>query len=132
MFFKNAVVYYLSTMLKLTFAAVWFGAVFLIIGCDARAFSQKQAPTVAPLPESVWVTRTAGAQSCSPKSGKALEDGAADLKRAKVRVIESRKASDGKMHMQMCGVETGENNAYLIPRDDLQMAVAQGYVVQTK
>ena len=35
---------------------------------------------------------------------------------------------DGKLHAQMCGAPSGSTNAYLIPKDDLPQAVAQGYI----
>lgn len=97
---------------------------------EADAFSRKHAAddVAAPADNQVWITRPDGAQSCTPKSGQTLEDGAADLRRAKVRVLDSRKGNDGKMHMQMCGAPSGTTNAYLIPKEDLPQAVTLGYV----
>lgn len=95
---------------------------------QAGAFSSKQATVNDTAALSVWITRPDGAQSCSPKSGQSLEDGAADLKKAKVRILDSRKGNDGKMHMQMCGAPSGTTNAYLVPKEDLPQAAALGYV----
>jgi hypothetical protein len=122
--------------------ALCFAAGVTAIGwfSDATAFSRKQpAPTAtsgagatsstsAPKADQVWVTRGDGAQSCTPGSGQSLDDGANELRKSKVRVLESRKGSDGKMHAQMCGLPSGSTNAYLIPKDDLPQAVALGYV----
>jgi hypothetical protein len=80
--------------------------------------------------DSVWVARGDGGQSCSPKSGQALEAGAGELQKAQVRVLESRKGDDGKMRAQMCGLPTGKLNAYRIPREDLGRAVALGFLQQ--
>lgn len=81
----------------------------------------------APVTDQVWVSRSDGAESCAPKSGQSLEEGAAELKKAGVRVLDQRKGDDGKMHMQMCGAPTGSMNAYLIARDDLPKAIAHGF-----
>ena len=118
-------------MVKLSFGVVLCSVVLV---CSAHAFSRKSQETASPVASAsaavqVWITRPDGAQSCSAGSGQSLEDGAAELRKSKVRVLESRKGSDGKMHMQMCGAPTGSTNAYLIPNEDLSRAVAQGYVV---
>lgn len=88
--------------------------------------TKSAAPPVAD--DLVWVTRADGAQGCSPHSGQSLEEGAADLKKSKVRVLESRKGNDGKMHTQVCGAPTGATNAYLIPKSDLAQAMTLGFV----
>jgi hypothetical protein len=102
-----------------------------VLSTDTHAFSRKstEAGSVQPAADNqVWITRADGAQSCSPKSGQSLETGAADLRNAKVRVLDSHKGEDGKMHAQMCGAPSGSTNAYLIPKDDLPQAIAQGYI----
>jgi hypothetical protein len=114
----------------------------LLIGLSVTAFAvpafafspkQKPAPDASSASSgvsnaSIWVTRPDGAQSCSPGSGQSVEDGANELKKNKVRVLESRKGNDGKMHAMGCGMPSGSTNAYLIPRDDLPQAVAKGFV----
>lgn len=105
------------------------------IGASVLSFSSFAADAAGkkpqPLPDSVWVSRPDGAESCAPhdgaKNGQSLDDGAMELRKGKVRILESRKASDGKMHMQMCGAPTGSANQYLIPRSDLPQAVALGF-----
>jgi hypothetical protein len=101
---------------------------------SGTAASSAPAASVAPTagPAQVWISRPDGAQSCTPGSGTSLEDGAAELRKARVRVLGSRKGDDGKMHAQMCGIPTGTSNAYLIPKDDLSAAVAHGYVAVGK
>jgi hypothetical protein len=107
--------------------------------CSAQAFSRKApepaaaapaagASTAAAAEAQVWITRPDGAQSCSAGSGQSLDEGAAELRKSKVRVLDSRKGNDGKMHMQMCGAPAGSTNAFLIPEEDLSRAVALGFV----
>lgn len=77
--------------------------------------------------ESVWVSRPDGGQSCSPKSGQALDAVAQELKSAGIAVLESRKGNDGKMRAQMCGIATGGFNSYKISKGDLGKAQALGF-----
>jgi hypothetical protein len=77
--------------------------------------------------ESVWVLRSDGALSCSPDEGVSLIEGAKKLEDAQIPILESRKGSDGKMHIQMCGASKGSTNAFLIPRKDLPKAISIGY-----
>jgi hypothetical protein len=75
----------------------------------------------------VWVTRPDGGQQCSPQSGQSLDTSSAELKKAQVRVLNSQKGSDNKLHAQMCGIPSGKTNMFQIPRDDLSKASALGY-----
>jgi hypothetical protein len=76
---------------------------------------------------SVWVAKSDGSQMCNLNTGKSLEDGATELKKANVRVLTSQKGSDQKMHAQMCGLPSGHTNAYEIAKDDLGKAMVLGY-----
>ena len=78
-------------------------------------------------PDSVWVGRPDGALSCEPKSGEAIESGAGELRKAKIQVLDSRKGTDGKMHIQVCGAPKGSLNSYLIPRKELPLALSLGF-----
>ena len=75
----------------------------------------------------VWVIKDDGAESCLPQSGVSLTVGAEELKGAHVSVLDSRKGSDKKMHIQMCGALKGTTNSFLIPREHLPAAMALGY-----
>jgi hypothetical protein len=92
----------------------------------AHAFSRK-ADQPGPDARTAWIYKPDGGQSCSPQSGESLEDAAQALKKARIPVLDSRKASDGKMHIQMCGAATGSRNAYEIPRERLPHAIALGF-----
>jgi hypothetical protein len=98
----------------------------------ALAFTTKQ-PKDAPAASSsstgdtVWVQKPDGGQQCEPGTGKTLDAGAEDLARAKITVKNSRKGSDGKLRIQLCGSPTGGQNAYEIPRKDLARAKSLGF-----
>ena len=93
---------------------------------EDRTLSQTHIQTVSAA-ESVWITRPDGAQSCQPGSGTTLEDDAQELKTAQIPVLESKKGSDGMMHIQMCGAPKGSTNSFLIPKDKLAQALTLGY-----
>ncbi len=106
------------------------------IAVGATALSAKKAGTsvsvASPLPAApegaVWIARPDGAESCSTKGAQTLEEGAAELRGKKVRVLDSRKDNDGKMRAAMCGLPQGSLNAYLIPRSEMAQAIAMGFV----
>ena len=77
--------------------------------------------------DGMWVARPDGALGCKPDSGQSLDTGAEDLKKAGVTILESRKGSDHKMHIQVCGAPTGSQNAYRIPRSELEKVKALGF-----
>lgn len=77
--------------------------------------------------ESVWVQRPDGSKSCEAGSGTTTEKGGEELQKAGVQVLEKGKGDDGRMHAQMCGIETGKLNTYRIKKADLPKALALGY-----
>ena len=77
--------------------------------------------------EAVWVSKPDGSEGCSPDSGSSLLQGSAELTQAHIPVLESKKGSDGKMHIEMCGAPKGTVNLFLIPRDRLPAALVLGY-----
>ncbi len=104
-----------------------------VFALDPSVFAKtKKKRTIKPAQsltaeETVWIKRTDGALSCSPEKAQSLGEGAQDLEKAKIRVLESKKIQDGKMHIQMCGAPTGTENAYRIQRSDLPQAIALGF-----
>lgn len=78
----------------------------------------------------VWVAKPDDSKSCEPESGQSLKDAAQSLKSAGVRIHASRKASDGKAHIQMCGAPTGRLNAFQISKRQLKDAEAVGFKTQ--
>lgn len=108
---------------------------FIFWGGSAGAFSRNSSTAAQSREtpgETVWIARADGGQSCSPDSAQSLDKGAEELKKSGVRVLDSRKGGDGKMHMQMCGAPTGSTNAYLVPREDLPKAAALGFLAADK
>ncbi len=77
----------------------------------------------------VWVMREDNSLSCDPKSGEALEIAAQALEKKKIQVLGRRKAEDGKMHAQSCGIPTGRQNALKIRRADLKKAKGLGFQI---
>lgn len=77
--------------------------------------------------ETIWVVRSDGAKSCSPEVTESIDQGAALLRGAQIQVLESRKGSDGMMHAQVCGADTGSLNGYLIQKSDLKRALDLGF-----
>ncbi len=75
----------------------------------------------------VWVSRPDGGLSCETDKAETVEKGAKALKSMGIEVFESRKSGDGKMHIDMCGAATGNENTYLIRRADLDKAKALGF-----
>jgi hypothetical protein len=97
----------------------------------SMSFAASKAPST-PEVETVWVSRPTGAQSCSTREGESLDEAAGRLKKDQVRVLESRKGDDGKMHALMCGAPTGKTNAFRIPKEDLSKAIAAGFQLAGK
>ena len=77
--------------------------------------------------ETVWVAKSDLSVSCDPKSGVDLSQGAEQLNRAKIPILDSQKRSDGQMHVQVCGASKGILNAYLISKKYLEEAQTLGY-----
>lgn len=82
-----------------------------------------------PTPATVWISKPDGAVSCEPQSGISLTVAAEELKKKGVETLESRKGTDGKMHIQSCGASKGTTNEFLIREQDLNQAVALEYKI---
>jgi len=120
-----------------------FVAVIVTLSLSAQAFSRKKSEAPAPTPsvseppnpteagaaDTVWVQKPDGSRSCEAGSGKSIESAADELQKAGVNVLEKNKTNDGKMHAQMCGLDTGKTNAYRIRKADLPRALSLGYSV---
>jgi len=72
----------------------------------------------------VWVARSDGGISCEPEKSISLEAGLKELQAAGVRVLDSKKGSDGMLRAQVCGAPTGSKNTYLIAESDLAKATS--------
>ncbi|MCC8960330.1 hypothetical protein H8B02_45105 [Bradyrhizobium sp. Pear77] len=64
---------------------------------------------------------------CAEGSGIKLDDMAKELTSAGIAIISQKKATDGLMHIQLCGSITGSVNAYEIASSDLQKALDLGF-----
>jgi hypothetical protein len=113
------------------FVVAAMGIVFSF-GATSVALGEKK-PTLAEHDEnSVWVSRSDGALSCEPGSGQPLEQGVEELRKGKVEVLEARKSTDGKMHIQMCGASEGSTIQVRISKESLPLAKARGFEVVKK
>lgn len=74
----------------------------------------------------VWISKADGSKQCED-GGNPVEADAAELKKAGIDVIESKKHDDGMMRIQMCGAPAGKENAYRIKRQDAGKAAALGF-----
>jgi hypothetical protein len=105
----------------------------LLLAATAFGVSKKKpvdsaAPTASQASvDSVWVQKPDGGQQCAPDSAKPLDAHAEELQRAGVQILQSKKGSDGKMRIQLCGSPSGSQNAYEIRRSDLSKAKALGF-----
>lgn len=105
-------------------------ASFLGVATTAWGFGRQPAKpevSTSALSEKIWITRPDGARSCGIHEGQSIDEGASELRKAGVRVLDSRKASDGKMHLMVCGAAEGSMNAFLISQEDLEKAVSLGF-----
>ena len=66
---------------------------------------------------------------CKPNSGITLHDMKQELINAGIDVISSRKGSDGKMRMTVCGSSTGKINIYKINKKDVEKAGQIGFQI---
>lgn len=114
----------------------------LIIALGAFYFSltpviamSKKAPVTAAEPappttvqaDTVWVGKTDKAMSCAKERGVDIDDMAKELTTGKIQVLAKKKLHDGQMRIQMCGVDKGDMNGYLISKKDLEKAKELGF-----
>ena len=78
---------------------------------------------------SAWVSRGPGNMQCSVDEGKSgsSDAGALELAHAKITVFETRKTSDGKMHIQLCDTPSGDLYNYRIRQSDFAKAMGLGF-----
>lgn len=72
----------------------------------------------------VLIAKKDGSRQCESK-GLSPEEMEKQLKGIKVH--SRRKESDGMMHIQMCGAQTGRYNVYEIDAADLKKALSMGF-----
>ncbi len=87
-----------------------------------RSFAQ-------PSPTTVAVFKHDGTLQCGLGKEVTLAQMAASLEAAGVKVLASRKADDGKLHIQLCGAPTGRVNVFDIATVSLAAAQELGFDV---
>ncbi len=108
------------------FIVIVMGILFFSV---SLAVPSKKMTRTSFRPGAVWIMKTDGALSCDPQSGVSLAEGAEELRKANIQVLDSKKGSDGRMHIMVCGAPQGTTNTFLIPRDKLPLARAKGFEV---
>lgn len=73
-----------------------------------------------------YVYKYDGSRQCQTQQGETLENMSKEL--AGIKIFSQAKHSDGKMHMSVCGGNTGIANVYLIPESDLKKAIDRGFL----
>jgi len=96
---------------------------FLFVAASAVAAAKGE--------DRVWITRPDGSLQCDENVAGAGHDPIAEAKaqltKKGVRVLEAKKNNDGKMHAQACGISTGNETSFLIPKGDLAKAKSLGF-----
>jgi hypothetical protein len=81
--------------------------------------------------ERVWISRPDGSLQCEVGAEKKDKDPVVTAKdqltKKGIHVLEAKKRSDGKMHAQMCGISTGNETSFLIPKNELTRAKSLGF-----
>jgi hypothetical protein len=106
----------------------------LIFITPALAMSKK-APDASPAPavvtaqpaDSVWVGKSDESKSCGTERPVALDAMEAELLHADIKIFAKKKLHDTKMRIQMCGIDKGDLNGFLIAKKDLDKAVGLGF-----
>jgi hypothetical protein len=76
---------------------------------------------------SLWVEVSDGTLACEESPAETLEKSEARLTKAGIKVLDRSKGHDGKMRIQVCGIETGNKNRFLILEKDLETAKKAGF-----
>ena len=79
----------------------------------------------------VWITRPDGSLQCDEKTEGSAHDPVAEAKeqltKKGVHVLEAKKRNDGRMRAQVCGISTGNETSFLIPKNELTKAKTLGF-----
>jgi len=78
-----------------------------------------------PVERHLFVYKYDGSQQCAQKKGQSLHS--MEKKLAGLKVFSRNKKSDGLMHIQVCGSNTGMANVYEILAKDLGRAKERGF-----
>lgn len=75
----------------------------------------------------VWIVKPDGSKQCGMEKGVEPKKDAKKLSKKGVKIYESRKGSDGQMHVALCGAASGDTVEHLISAKHLNIATKQGY-----
>jgi hypothetical protein len=79
----------------------------------------------------VWITRPDGSLQCDEKTAGTPQDPVVvakeQLTKKGVHVIDAKKSNDGRIRAQVCGISTGNETRFLIPKSELAKAKSLGF-----
>lgn len=77
--------------------------------------------------DSVWVGKSDKAKSCAKERGIDIDSMGKELQTKGIKILARKKIPDGKVRIQMCGVDKGDMNGYLVAKKDVEKAKELGY-----
>ena len=118
----------MTKSLLLLLLSISQAVILAVMGCtpnqvDRLTDSAGQSSSI----ESVWIAKSDGSKQCATDTALPLEQTAQELAQSKIHVLESKKSSDGKIRVQLCGAPTGSQNYYRIPKSELSAAIGLGF-----
>jgi hypothetical protein len=78
----------------------------------------------------VWIARPDGSRQCDEKDGTPhdpIAEAKEELTKKGIHVLEAKKRNDGRIRAQMCGISTGNETSFLIPKKELAKAQTLGF-----
>ena len=121
------------SMTKILILPALLAMAFMIpaaLAMSKKAPSTQTAPTTPVSDtEMVWVGKSDEAKSCEKARGIAIDKVETELATANIKIFAKRKLHDGMMRIQMCGVDKGDLNGFLIAKKDLEAAKGLGFKV---
>lgn len=93
---------------------------------DSASVSKKSSQSIASSTFSK-VYKADGSKQCNKTGGMVLDKMASELSRSSIDVVCSQKTTDGAVHLNMCGADTGIINVYTIPKVSMIDAERLGF-----
>jgi len=103
--------------MKLSFVMI-LGILATISSCahsETKMTKEKSmTSTGASSGKKIWIYKEDGTVQCEGEKGRPLEQDQKSVEKAGIKIFASKKTTDGKMRIQMCGSPTGNVNAFEI------------------
>ena len=105
-------------------------SLFSVLAFSVLGSAAESSAAAAKKPDDrIWVSRPDGSLQCSEKTGAAdpVAEARSELEKKGVHVLESKKGNDGRIRAQVCGISTGNETVFLIPKSELGKAKSLGF-----